>query len=416
MKQFKTIFSFEYLGYFKNKILIGLTLFIVIGIAILLCSPRIVKEEKGVDIDNIITYAEKIALKSECEIDAEAVANRLVDELGDIVVEITDKNDDELKTAVDGEEYDCAVVIKAPLKYSYFVRNIGMTDITVSSVEDVLLSVYRESALKKAGLDEKAIDGILNAELESEVYYSGNDNTQSFFYTYILMMLLYMSVIIYGQFVAQSVALEKSSRAMELLITSAKPVNLMFGKILGAGAAGLTQIIIILGSAIGFYALNKQYWQDNMLINSIFGMPAKLIAFTVVFFVLGFLLYAFMYGALASMATKLEDVNTLVMPVTFLMIITFMITMFSMTGTADGTLIKVASFIPFSSPMTMFTRIAMGSVTPVEIGISIAILVVTTVIIGYIAAGIYKVGVLMYGKPPKLNELFRVIENNKHKL
>ena len=415
MKQFKTIFSFEYLSYFRNKVLIGLTLFIVIGMGILLFSPRITHEEKGVDIDNMITYSQKIALKSECEVDAEAVANKLVDELGEIVVEITDKDEETLKADIENGEYDSAVIITAPLKYIYLVENIGLTDITTGSVNNAVTDVYRETALKAAGLDDSQVEEILGSAAEEELHYFGNDNTQSFFYTYILMFLMYMAVIIYGQFVSQSVALEKSSRAMELLITSAKPVNLMFGKILGAGAMGLTQILIILGSAVGFYALNKQYWQDNMLINSIFGMPAKLMAYTVVFFVLGFLLYAFMYGALASMATKLEDVNTLTLPVTFIMIITFMVTMFSMTGNTDNVLLKVASFIPFSAPMAMFTRIAMGSVSGLEITISIAVLVITTVVIGYIAAGIYKVGVLMYGKPPKLNEIFRVIENNKIK-
>ncbi len=415
MKQFKTIFSFEYLSYFRNKVLIGLTLFIVIGMGILLFSPRITHEEKGVDIDNMITYSQKIALKSECDVDAEAVANKLVDELGEIVVEITDKDEETLKADIENGEYDSAVIITAPLKYIYLVENIGLTDITTGSVNNAVTDVYRETALKAAGLDGSQVEEILGSAAEEELHYFGNDNTQSFFYTYILMFLMYMAVIIYGQFVSQSVALEKSSRAMELLITSAKPVNLMFGKILGAGAMGLTQILIILGSAVGFYALNKQYWQDNMLINSIFGMPAKLMVYTVVFFVLGFLLYAFMYGALASMATKLEDVNTLTLPVTFIMIITFMVTMFSMTGNTDNVLLKVASFIPFSAPMAMFTRIAMGSVSVPEIAISIAVLVVTTVVIGYIAAGIYKVGVLMYGKPPKLNEIFRVIENNKVK-
>lgn len=415
MKQFKTIFSFEYLGYFRNKVIIGLTLLIVIGMGILLFSPRITHEEKGVDIDNMITYSQKIALKSECEVDAEAVANKLVDELGEIIVEITDKDEETLKADIENGEYDSAVIITAPLKYIYLVENIGLTDITTGSVNSAVTDVYRETALRAAGLDDSKVEEILGSSAEEEIRYFGNDNTRSFFYTYILMFLMYMAVIIYGQFVSQSVALEKSSRAMELLITSAKPVNLMFGKILGAGAMGLTQILIILGSAVGFYALNKQYWQDNMLINSIFGMPAKLMAYTVVFFVLGFLLYAFMYGALASMATKLEDVNTLTLPVTFIMIITFMVTMFSMTGNTDNVLLKVASFIPFSAPMAMFTRIAMGSVSGLEITISIAVLVITTVVIGYIAAGIYKVGVLMYGKPPKLNEIFRVIENNKVK-
>lgn len=415
MKQFKTIFSFEYLGYFKNKVLIGLTVFIVAAMGILLFSPRITHKDSGVDIDSMVSYAGKIAVKSECGADASVIAQRIKDELGDAETEITDKDTDALRQAVDSEQYDAAVIVTDPLHYIYIVRNVSLTDMTAASVDEALLSLYRENALKKAGLSDEQIEDVFSDSVQVSSEIIGNDNTQSFFYTYILMIMLYMAVIIYGQFVAQSVALEKSSRAMELLITSAKPVNLMFGKILGAGAAGLTQLAVILGSAVGFYALNKSYWQDNMLIGSVFGMPARLIAYTAVFFVLGFLLYAFMYGALASLASKLEDVNTLTLPVTFLMIATFMVTMFAMTSNADSTAVRIASFIPFSSPMAMFTRIAMGSVSSAEIAISIALLILTTVVIGCIAAAIYRVGVLMYGKPPRLNELFRALENDKVK-
>ena len=202
MKQFKTIFSFEYLGYFRNKVLIGLTLFIVIGMGILLFSPRITHEEKGVDIDNMITYSQKIALKSECEVDAEAVANKLVDELGEIVVEITDKDEETLKADIENGEYDSAVIITAPLKYIYLVENIGLTDITTGSVNNAVTDVYRETALKAAGLDDSQVEEILGSAAEEELHYFGNDNTQSFFYTYILMFLMYMAVIIYGQFVS----------------------------------------------------------------------------------------------------------------------------------------------------------------------------------------------------------------------
>ena len=266
-----------------------------------------------------------------------------------------------------------------------------------------------------AGLNEEQAQKILTATVESEAEIISTDQSQSFFYTYILMFLLYFAVLVYGQYVAQGVAVEKSSRTMEMLITHADPVSLMFGKILGAGAAGFTQLILILGAAVGFYSINKEYWQDNMIVNSIFDMPLKLVAFTVLFFSLGFLIYSFMYGALASLASRLEDVSTLTMPVTFVMIFAFMLTIFSMLSNVDSPLMKVASFFPLTSPMAMFTRIAMGNVPWYQILISVAILIASTVLIGYLAAAIYRIGVLMYGKPPKFNELSRALKNNKVK-
>ena len=129
-----------------------------------------------------------------------------------------------------------------------------------------------------------------------------------------------------------------------------------------------------------------------------------------VFFVLGFLIYAFLFGAIGSTATKLEDINTSTMPLMFLFVITFVVVMFSMTsGDVDNTLLKVCSYIPFTSPMAMFTRIAMSTVAWYEIALSIAILVGSTVGVGFVAAKIYRVGVLLYGTTPKLGHVLKMV-------
>ena len=129
-----------------------------------------------------------------------------------------------------------------------------------------------------------------------------------------------------------------------------------------------------------------------------------------VFFVLGFFIYAFLYGAVGSTVSKLEDVNTAVLPITFSFIIAFMVVMFSITsGSVDNLAIKICSFIPFTSPMAMFTRIAMSTVPIYEIIISIAILVASVVGIGVLSAKIYRVGVLLYGTKPNLFKTIKSI-------
>ena len=129
-----------------------------------------------------------------------------------------------------------------------------------------------------------------------------------------------------------------------------------------------------------------------------------------VFFILGFLIYAFMFGAVGSTASKLEDINTSVMPITMLFIIAFIVVMTSMSsGNVDNTLMKVASFIPFTSPMAMFTRICMSTVPLYEILISIAILIGSTIGVGYVAAKIYRVGVLLYGTTPKIGSIIKAV-------
>ncbi len=219
-----------------------------------------------------------------------------------------------------------------------------------------------------------------------------------------------MVILLYGQMVAMSVATEKSSRAMELLITSAKPINMMFGKVLAACMAGLVQLVAIFGSALVFYNVNKSYWGDNGIIDSIFNIPPELFVYMLVFFLLGFLIYAFLYGAISSTVSKLEDINTAVQPVTFLFIIVFMVVMFSMSsGSVDNILMQICSYIPFTSPMAMFTRIAMSTVPWYEIAISIGILVASTFGIGILSAKIYRVGVLMYGTSPKIGNIIKAV-------
>jgi ABC-2 type transport system permease protein len=129
-----------------------------------------------------------------------------------------------------------------------------------------------------------------------------------------------------------------------------------------------------------------------------------------VFFVLGFLIYAFLYGAIGSTVSKLEDINTSAMPITFLFIIAFFVVIFSMTsGSVDNIAMRVCSFIPFTSPVAMFTRIAMGTVELYEIVISIVLLVLSTLGIGALSAKIYRVGVLLYGTPPKLSAIIKTV-------
>jgi len=216
--------------------------------------------------------------------------------------------------------------------------------------------------------------------------------------------------LLYGQMVASNVASEKSSRAMEVLVTSAKPVSMMFGKVMASCIAGIIQLVSVFGSSILFYSINKEHWSDNQIIASIFDMPIDLLIYMLVFFVLGFLIYAFLYGAIGSMASKLEDINTSSLPLTFMFVIAYIVVIVAMSvGDFDSLLMKICSYVPFTAPMAMFTRIAMGSVPIYGILISMSILVLSAAGIGVLSAKIYRVGVLLYGTPPKFSAIIKAI-------
>ena len=410
MKQFGKILKFELMGYLRNKAFVGITIFLVVAIAVVMFIPNImsaIRSDSGEDattdeLPTMLIYAEDEQLST-------LVQTAFVNAFPDYHVVVAEGTAETVKDAVTSGEAACAFAMHNAASYTYYVNNLSMYDSNTATANAVLQEVYRMSAMMQNGLSAEQAGAIMAVQIESQTETLGKDQMQNFFYTYIMIFALYMVILLYGQMVATNVATEKSSRAMEVLVTSTKPTSMMFGKVLASCLAGFAQLVLIFGSAILFYNINKDALA-NPLITSIFDIPVNLFIFMIVFFILGFLIYAFMFGAIGSTASKLEDINTSVMPITFLFIIAFMVVMLSMAnGTVDTLLMKVCSYIPFTSPMAMFTRICMSTVPWYEIAISIAILVGSTVGIGFLSAKIYRVGVLLYGMPPKFGTIMKTV-------
>ena len=411
MKQFGKILKFELKGYMKNKAFVGVTVFLVVAIAVAMFLPNIISAFNSDDEPAATPTALPVMLiHSEDETLAGLVKEYFSDVFTDYDVKISNGTVEDIKTKIINGDAACAFVMNTASSYTYYVNNLSMYDSNTSIADTVLQEVYRISAMIQNGLTPEQAGEIMSVQIESSTSTLGKDQMQNFFYTYIMIFALYMVILLYGQMVATNVATEKSSRAMEVLITSAKPSGMMFGKVLASCIAGLVQLIAVFGSALVFFNINKSAWGDNMIIQSFFNIPLDLFIYMLVFFILGFLIYAFLYGAIGSTASKLEDINTSVLPITYLFIIAFCIVMFSMTsGSVDTTLMKVCSYIPFTSPMAMFTRICMSAVAWYEIAISIIILISSTVGIGILSAKIYRVGVLLYGTPPKIGAILKMV-------
>ena len=409
MKQFGKILKFELKGYMRNKVFVGITIFLVVAIAIVMFIPNIIaafESDEGdvtpTDLPTMLVYAEDENLSA---IVKEYFGNAFVD----YNVKVAEGSVDDLKNDIISGNAECAFVMNSASSYTYYVNNLSMYDSNTAIADTVLQEVYRINAMVQNGLTPEQAGEIMSVQIESGTETLGKDQMQNFFYTYIMIFALYMVILLYGQMVATNVATEKSSRAMEVLVTSAKPTSMMFGKVLASCIAGFSQLVLVFGTAILLYNVNKEAL-SNPLIASIFDIPIELFIYLIVFFVLGFLIYAFMFGAIGSTASKLEDINTSVMPITFLFIIAFMVVMFSMSsGSVDNTAMLVCSYIPFTSPMAMFTRICMSTVAWYEIAISIAILIGSTVGIGVLSAKIYRVGVLLYGMPPKFSTIMKTV-------
>lgn len=412
MKQFFKILKFEFLGYVKNKIFVGITLFLVAAIAVVTFIPNIVDAFSSPDGSTPSDGGEKpvMLITSEHKTLAQSVKESFSAVFEEYDVRLYDDSLDELKKAVTSGDAECAFVLESATSYTYYVDDLSMYDFNASSAESALREVAKLAAMLDYGLTLEQATQISSIEINGSVETLGKDQTNDFFYTYLMIMVLYMAILLYGQMVATNVASEKSSRAMELLITSAKPSAMMFGKVVASCLAGLSQLVAIFGSMFVFFNINRSAWDENGIINKLFDIPPHLLVYMLIFFVLGFLIYAFLYGAVGSTASKLEDINTSVMPITFAFVIAFIVVMISMSsGEVDSPLMIACSYIPFTSPMAMFTRICMSTVPIWEIILSVIILAASTVGVGFLSARIYRVGVLLYGNRPSIVKIIKTV-------
>ena len=408
MRQFRTILGFELQNYFKNKIFVGVTIIIMLAVAGVMFYPRVASlfthdnEAGRGDRPIMLVATDSSELPTST---TEAVFRR---SFPHYQIKVTTDRVEQVKEQVKSGKAKYALVL-SDTSYTYYVNGLVMADSNVATANSVVKDLYQLKMLRRHGLSAEQVGQVMTVQIKSNVQNLGKDQTKNFYSAFIMIYALYMAVMTYGQMVATNVASEKSSRAMELLTTSASPVAMMFGKIIASCLAGLTQLVGIFGSALLFYNLNRASWQGNQMINSIFNIPPDLLLYMILFFLLGFFIYGMMYGAVGSLVSKIEDIGSVAMPIILVFVIGFVVVMSSIEDPNNAIGMKICSFVPFTSSMAMFARIAMGSVSTGEIALSIAILVVSTVLIGILAAKIYRAGVLMYGTRPKLRTIWRSI-------
>ncbi len=233
---------------------------------------------------------------------------------------------------------------------------------------------------------------------------------QSQFLVYVLLILLYGTTVMYGLAVAMGVVYEKSTRVMEILITSARPIELMLGKVFGIGLAGLAQYVLWVAAGFGalvFSSLGKSSSAGAPQFELASVPPGTLVAF-LVFFVLGYLVYAALYAALGSLVNRTEDVNSVTTPITLMLVATYLLSLAAL-GNTDADYVKWLSFVPFLSPMLMFIRVALSNPAWWEPVLAVAILIISIFFFAWLAAKIYRVGVLLYGKRPSFREIGRML-------
>ncbi|WP_053361798.1 ABC transporter permease [Bacillus sp. FJAT-27251] len=232
---------------------------------------------------------------------------------------------------------------------------------------------------------------------------------------YVLLFIIYFSVIMYASMIATEVATEKSSRVMEILISSVSPIKQMFAKILGIGLLSLTQLAVFL--IVGYFSVKTNVESMEGGFFEFFGfsnIPGATIAYAVIFFLLGYFLYATLAAFLGSLVSRIEDVQQMITPMTLLVVAGFMIAMFGL-GQPEAPFITITSFIPFFTPMIMFLRVGMLNIPLWETSLAIAILTGTIILLAAFGARVYRGGVLMYGKSNSFKDIKTALQLTKKK-
>lgn len=414
MKQFFIIFKHELSQYFKNKMFVITTLILILAVSGFLFAPRIgeiINKSKSAETSE--EKKSEVLVKSD-NTNLEKLLPAIAASFPQQNVKITNDSVDEIKKQIKEQSVEFAFVLSSDLKsYTYLANVSALQDPNLNTMDNLLKTLYSHVYLKKHGLNDNQIAEVQNPNITHTIENISEDGAKNFWYAYVMVIVLYMVIIMFGQKVAMSVVTEKTSRAMEVLITSASPAALMFGKILAASVAGIIQITAVFGSAFISYNINKSYFETNAIINTLFNFPASLVGYLIIFFLLGFLIYSFLFGAMASTISKIENLSSVVILIQIIFAAGFAISTNAMTsGDVNSELMKGLSLFPLTSPMAMFTRIAMSEVPGLEILLSVAFLILATILIGYIAAKIYRVGVLMYGTKPTLGKIIKAIREN----
>lgn len=400
MKKLKTIFLFEALEMFKKKAIIISTAIIALVLFSVTFIPRFLPTESSTPQNQTELLSGTIIIAKDSN-----TLNTMQNIFHDYEGIHYTNSEEEALDALHEETYERAFLLIDHTTYEYIITNQMET-----GKQEIFEAVYghylKVERLNELGVD---VDAVLNAQviqLDSNTRLLGKDSVQGIFFAFAMLFALYMLIILYGQNVATSVAREKDSRTMELLITSTKPKALIIGKVLAAGMVGIIQLItMIVALWIGFL-INQSTYPDFIFYFIETSIKWDVILVYSVFSLLGYLLYLFIYAALGSLVSKVEDVASSITPVTFLFIAAYMIASLGMNA-PDSLILRVSSYIPFVSLFTTPIRYMMTDVAAIELISSIALMIVATLLIMQLSIIIYRQGSLNYGNKMSLTSVLR---------
>lgn len=408
MKDILTVMKFTISDMVKRKSFIISTIIILVLIVVGFNVPNIIKSFKGEDtqdkiliVDNEDIFEGNLNMLQQADLGYE--------------IEIGKASFEEIKASIENEEIDSSIIIEKQdnnIKIRYIVENTTMMDGVPETIVNTINSLYSNMQISKLGLTEEQLASITpNFEfvLEQTEDEKANGNI---FAMMLMSIVLFYAIYFCAYQVSSSITTEKTSKIMETLVTSTSPTTIILGKTIGIGVVGLLQMIVIVGTAI----ISAKAFLEPELIETVLDMSnitPYLGIVTIIYFILGYFTYALLYALTGSTVSKPEDIQSANTPVAILAVVGFYLSYFTMMNPTSE-LNVFASLFPISSPFCMPFRIMMGLASLTDVLISIAILVVTILIIARVAIKIYSNAILNYGTKMSFKDIVKMYKDKQN--
>lgn len=408
MKDLLVVMKFTMKDMIKRKSFIISTIIFLIMIVVGFNIPNILKSINGEDTSNKLVI-----------VDEENIFEGSLESLKNVdtgyEIEISNSKYEEIKEKINNDEIESAIIVEKTnnnVKIRYIVKNTTMMANVPDDIISMMNSLYSNLQISKLGLTKSQLQSItpnFDYELEQTEEEKANGNV---FAIMLLSIVLFYAIYFCAYQVSSSITTEKTSKIIETLVTSTSPKTIVLGKTIGIGVVGLLQLILLVGTAL----ISAKAFLDPELINSILDISAitpYLGIITVMYFILGYLAYALLYALTGSTVSKPEDIQSANGPVAMLAVIGFYLSYFAMMNPTSS-LNVFASIFPISSPFCMPFRIMMGLANTTDVLISIAVLIITILIIAKVAIKIYSNAILNYGTKMGIKDIMKMYKDKNN--
>lgn len=409
MKDLGTVISFTIKDMVKRKSFVISTIIILVLIVIGFNIPNIIKAIKGEDTQNKLVILDK---QNIFEGSLEALKDMDLEYVIDIK---TEGNEEQIKEKIDSEEIKSAILIEKEddnINISYIVKNTNMMEEIPESIVNSLNTIYSSLQISKLGLTTEQLQAItpnFNFSLEQTEEQKASGNILAMM---LLSLVLFYAIYFCAYQVSSSITTEKTSKIMETLVTSTSPRTIVLGKTIGIGIVGLIQMVLIVGTAL----ISAKVFLEAGMIEKVLDMSyvtPYLGLVTIIYFLLGYFVYSLLYALTGSTVSKPEDIQSANGPVAILAVVGFYLSYFTMMNPTSD-LNVLASLLPISSPFCMPFRVMMGLSSFTDVLISIAILIVTILIIAKVAIKIYSNAILNYGTKMNFKDMIKMYKDKNN--